>query len=68
MKLVIDIPTEFESRFDNDKFKDSFKKIKVNLNAGYVLVGNCERELLDMLIVAFEDARIIESSRSRYNS
>ena len=67
MKLVIDIPKDFEKHFSEDKFKDSLERIKADLNEDFVFAGNYERELLDMLIVAFEEARIIESSRSSYN-
>lgn len=67
MKLIIDIPNEFEEHFNNDKFKDSLERIKADLNEGFVCLGKYEYELLDMLEVAFEEARIVESSRSNYN-
>lgn len=67
MKVMIDIPKDFEEHFDNDRFKDSLERIKADLNEDFVFAGNYERELLDMLEVAFEEARIIESSRSSYN-
>ena len=67
MKIVLDIPRDFERHFNNDKFKDSLERIKADLNEDFVFAGNYERELLDILIVAFEEARIIESSRSSYN-
>ena len=71
MKLVIDIPKEFEEHFNEDKFKDSLLRLKADTNYGLehesTISGNYEIELLDMLAVAFEEARIIESSRSNYN-
>lgn len=62
MKIVIDIPQDFEEHFNNDKFKDSLERIKADLNEGFVFAGNYERELLDMLVVAFEEARVIYST------
>lgn len=62
MKLVIDIPKDFEKHFSEDKFKDSLERIKADLNEDFVFAGNYERELLDMLVVAFEEARVIHST------
>lgn len=71
MKLMIDIPKEFEQHFNEDKFKDSLLRLKVDTNYGLehdeTISGLYEIELIDMLVVAFEEARIIESSRSSYN-
>lgn len=74
MKLILDIPKEFEKHFNEDRFKDSLECIKADIydcinTAQNVLIisGNYELELIDMLIVAFEEARIIESSRSNCN-
>ena len=58
MKLMIDIPKEFEQHFAEDQFKDGLERIKAELNEDFVFAGNYERELLDMLVVAFEEARI----------
>lgn len=71
MKIVIDIPKEFEQHFNEDKFKDSLLRLKADTNYGLehdeTISGIYEIELLDMLVEAFEEARIIESSRSSYN-
>ena len=71
MKLVIDIPKEFEQHFNEDKFKDSLLRLKADANYGLehdeTISGLYEIELLDMLVIAFEEARVIESSRSNYN-
>ena len=71
MKLVIDIPKEFEQHFNEDKFKDSLLRLKADTNYGLehesTISGIYEIELLDMLAVTFDEARIIESSRSNYN-
>ena len=62
MKIIIDIPQDFEKHFNEDRFKDSLERIKADLNEDFVFVGNYERELLDMLIVAFEEAEAIHST------
>lgn len=72
MKVVIDIPKKFEQHFNEDKFKDSLLRLKADTNYGLehdeTISGIYEIELLDMLVVVFEEARVIESSRSNYNS
>ncbi len=60
MKITIDIPKEFEKHFDNDRFKDSMERIKADLNGEFVFTGLYERELLEMLIEAFENAEYAE--------
>ena len=71
MKILIDIPQDFEKHFNEDRFKDSLLRLKADTNYGLehesTISGIYEIELLDMLAVAFEEARIIESSRSNYN-
>lgn len=75
MKIVINIPQEFEDHFIEDRFKDSLERIEadihdcINETAQNVpaISGNYELELIDMLEVAFEKARITESPRSSYN-
>lgn len=66
MKVVIDIPKEFENHFNKDRFKDSLKRIQTDFDYSYSfgIAGNYEHELLDMLRVAFKNAEIIESSSS----
>lgn len=63
MKLVIDIPKDFEQHFNEDKFKDSLLRLKADTNYGLefesTISGNYEIELLDMLVEAFEKAEII---------
>lgn len=57
MKLVIEIPEEFVEHFNNDKFKDSLERIKVNIeHQEWSIAGLYEIELLEMLKNAFNDA------------
>ena len=55
MKLLIEIPTEFESHFNLDRFKDSLKRLEFDAN---YLAGNYEKELAEMLIESFQNAQI----------
>lgn len=63
MKITLDIPKEFEQHFNEDKFKDSLLRLKVDTNYGFehdeTISGIYEIELLDMLVEAFEKAEII---------
>ena len=60
MKVMIDIPKEFEQHFDEDKFKDSLLRLKVDVNYALerdeTISGLYEIELIDMLVEAFEKA------------
>lgn len=65
MKLILDIPKEFEKHFNEDRFKDSLERIKADIydcinTAQNVLIisGNYELELIDMFIPAFKNAEI----------
>ena len=57
MKLLIEIPTEFESHFNFDRFKDSLERLGFDAN---YLAGNYEKELAAMLIESFQNALSIE--------
>ena len=63
MKVVIDIPKEFEQHFNEDKFKDSLLRLKVDTNYGLehdeTISGIYEIELLDMLVEAFQSAEAV---------
>lgn len=56
MKLIIELPDEFEEHFDFDRFQDSFMRIcgDIRINGG--LSGNYEYELADKLKRAFKVA------------
>lgn len=58
MKIIIEIPKEFEAQFNNDRFKDSLERL--HADAGEYVSGLYECELCDMLIEAFENAIQIE--------
>jgi hypothetical protein len=71
MKIVLDIPKDFEKHFNEDKFKDSLLRLKADTNYGLehesTISGNYEIELLDMLVEAFEKAKIVEDNKSVSN-
>ena len=66
MRIEIEIPKEFEEHFKQDKFKDSLLRLKADTNYGLehdeTISGIYEIELLDMLVVAFEEAEVIYST------
>ena len=58
MKIVIDIPEEFEEHFNSDRFEDSLQRVRFDIHKSIignkdVLSGNYEIETLDMLTEAF---------------
>lgn len=53
MKLLIDIPPEFESHFQSDKFEDSLWRLQSD---AHLMAGRYERELTVMLVEAFAKA------------
>lgn len=74
MKLIIDLPDEFEQHFDFDKFQDSFMRVcgdikEISLSHSRPnsdalgLSGNYERELVDELKKAFSKAEKFKDSK-----
>ena len=64
MKILLDIPKEFETHFNNDKFKDSLKRIKYDVDnlKQDALSWRYDVEIIDMLMVAFEKAEVFHST------
>lgn len=61
MKLLIEIPKEFEEHFNNDKFKDSLERVVTDIKyQGCPLSGLYERELIEMLEIAMTNAKVIK--------
>ena len=64
MKLLIEIPKEFEEHFSNDKFEDSLERIRADIkfnleNETTQLSGNYEMELAEMLRDTMEKAEVV---------
>lgn len=62
MKLIIEIPKEFETDFNKDKFKECFGRVQVDLTyfKEETLCGKYERETIEMFENAFQNAMIVE--------
>lgn len=63
MKIIIDIPTEFEVDFKTDKFKDFFSRVAVDIDFTG-LCGNYEKETAEMFREAFENGEIINEQET----
>ena len=62
MRIEIEIPKEFEEHFKQDKFKDSFERIMVDIfhpseNGDCLCADRYEYETIEMLEEAFENSR-----------
>lgn len=70
MKLIIDIPTEFECDYVGDKFKDFFSRVLCDIEKG-VMCGNYEKETTEMFLKAFDEsvpmANIVEKLEALKN-
>ena len=68
MKLIIDIPKEFETNYKGDKFKDFFSRVLCDIDKG-VMCGNYEKETAEMFLKAFDEsvpmANIVEKLEER---
>lgn len=53
MKIVIEIPEEFEAHWIIDCFEDSLHRLSAD---AHLLAGNYEQETAKMLIKAFKNA------------
>ncbi len=62
MKILIDIPQDFEKHFNEDRFEDSLKRIITDVNHQIEnelsISGLYEIETCEMLIGAFKNAEI----------
>lgn len=61
MKLIIDIPEEFETHFLCDKFEDSLNRVAADIHPEFtkdtiMMSGRYEWELIMMLKEAFTEA------------
>lgn len=53
MKIILEIPEEFEDHFKTDRFEDSLHRLSADVHS---VAGNYEKELADMLIEAFRNS------------
>lgn len=57
MRVIIDIPKDFETHFNSDRFRDSLCRLAAD--AGDIC-GLYEIELAEMLVRAFGDAQVVK--------
>ena len=56
MKIMIEIPSEYEGEFEKDKFKNTLQRMNAD---AHCLAGNYEKETMNMLIEAFKNAKSV---------
>lgn len=57
MKLIIDIPKEFETDYNGDKFNDFFSRVLCDIEKGKCLCGSYEIETAEMFLKAFDESK-----------
>lgn len=62
MKIIIDIPKEFINEYNNDRFQSSLERLKIGAR---LLAGRYEKEVVDMLIRAFQYAEIVQPEQRK---
>lgn len=60
MKVLINIPKEFEEHFNQDRFEDSLHRLSAD---AHLVAGNYEQETAKMLTEAFKNASFIKLAR-----
>lgn len=59
MKIILEIPEEFEVDFNNDRFKDAFERFIADAKNFEGLAGTYEIEIAQMFIQEFAKAIIL---------
>ena len=58
--ILLERPQEFEEHFNNDRFKDSFKRVHADIQYHKIfLSGSYEMELIQMLQNVMEKAEVV---------
>ena len=66
MKIVIEIPKEFEDHFNSDRFEDSLARIASDIESfGFRLAGRYEKETITMLREAFKKGTPLPEGHGR---
>ena len=58
MIIQLEIPTEFENDYQNDRFDDFFKRVNASINH-FSIFGNYEAEITQMMAAAFKESKPI---------
>ena len=56
MKVVIDIPKDFEGDYIVDKFKDFFSRVITDIDDYKGMCGRYEKEIAEMFLKAFDES------------
>lgn len=67
MKVVIDIPKDFEGDYIVDKFKDFFSRVIADIDCKG-MCGRYEKEIAEMFLKAFDDGEEKISCDCQHNS
>ena len=67
MKVVIDIPKDFEGDYIVDKFKDFFSRVIADIDCKG-MCGRYEKEIAEMFLKAFDDSEEKISCKCQHNS
>lgn len=66
MKIVIDIPKEFEEHFNSDRFEDSLARVASDIESfGFQLAGRYEKEVITMLREALKNGTPLPKGHGR---
>ena len=66
MRLIINIPKEFEQDFNKDRFEDSFARVASDIESfGFQLAGRYEQETITMLREAFRNCKVLPEHHGR---
>ncbi len=68
MKVVIDIPKDFEGDYIADKFKDFFSRVIADVDCRGVMCGRYEKEIAEMFLKSFDDSEEKISCNCQHNS
>ena len=66
MKVVIDIPKDFEGDYIVDKFKDFFSRVIADIDCNG-MCGRYEKEIAEMFLKAFDDSEEKISCNCKHN-
>ena len=61
MKILIDIPEEFEIDYRTDRFSDFFDRVKADMN--FIICGQYESETADILKSAFAESKLYDPDK-----
>lgn len=67
MKVVIDIPKDFERDYIADKFKDFFSRVIADIDCKG-MCGRYEKEIAEMFLKAFDDSEEKISCNCKHNN